>query len=596
METPAPCTTAPSTRPEGAANARSGTSERDDRWVVCTSSLIWGWTSSLVSGCADRPPSTWPRLLQRPAAPPPNSPGHLPGAFHAHQRPAPELLELQPLRGACDARLVERGVPPVRPPSSCCCSTRPAWPACPGRARSRAEARCARLEASAHLETPQLQLRALLFPSRRDCLRPAYPRYRKLEREPIAVHLSRHYSQRSPTAARQHPQASPLPFNRRRQRHRPPPAPLNISTIPRARSLRLTVQSGAAPPASADGRSGSCPPPSSGICLSSSPAAQLACASLNDRACEGPASQKEAQTCRPGQAASWRLSDCLPACPASATVRRGQEQESANQPTAAEFTGPRNRCCAAADLSRLSARISSCRKPAAARWQPPFAFPVERRFVHEGLALSLAAAYAPPSGRNNHRSVNDYGSSLLPTRGYPFAELVEPCHSEQRLVRQPAAIGSLDQSLRNSSPSLPPHRPGARLVAATASAQSQERRPTAASAPPCSIDVFERHENRATASCEQARPRADRQSRWNMRSSTLAPGNALRPAACCVGNSPAPARSPSAAVRAAATTTAMQQRIGPAERLRAPWWPEARRRERLTPIKPLQKAGHVLSP
>ncbi len=64
-----------------------------------------------------------------------------------------------------------------------------------------------------------------------------------------------------------------------------------------------------------------------------------------------------------------------------------------------------------------------------------FAYPLEGRFVHEGLGFLWAWRLARHRPSTITVSVNDYGLELLAPRGYPFAELLE-LHGEMLLDQQ----------------------------------------------------------------------------------------------------------------------------------------------------------------
>lgn len=86
-----------------------------------------------------------------------------------------------------------------------------------------------------------------------------------------------------------------------------------------------------------------------------------------------------------------------------------------------------------ADLSRLPRRdeflVEVCRSREGSHL---YAYPFEGRFVHEGLGFLWAWRLARQRPSTITVSVNDYGFELLAPRGYPFAELFE-LHGDELL-------------------------------------------------------------------------------------------------------------------------------------------------------------------
>ena len=77
-----------------------------------------------------------------------------------------------------------------------------------------------------------------------------------------------------------------------------------------------------------------------------------------------------------------------------------------------------------------------------------YAYPFEGRFVHEGLGFLWAWRLARHHPGTLTVSVNDYGFELLAPRGYPFAELVE-CQAEE-LLASDALEADLEQAINLS--------------------------------------------------------------------------------------------------------------------------------------------------
>jgi len=358
------------------------------RWVVCTSSLDLGVDFQPVERVVQiGSAKNLARLLQR-AGRSAHSPG---GTSQVLFMPtnALELLELSALRRGLDAGLVETRRPPVAPLdvllqhlTSLACG--------PG-FEPEQELRAVRSAWSfRHLDDASWQWCLRFLEQGGDCLG-AYPRYRKLEREPIDPPAAVIPSV-IPTAAASTPGEPPFRYkvgdNAIARLHR-----LNIGTITADRSVTVKVVRGASLGHVEESFVARLKPGNVFFFAGR----QLEFVRLREMTALVKASSKKARRCRPGQAGSWRSPICSPAtCAARCTVapRPWNRRIRPTQASTAPSYGPSNRCCAARPTSpAFPARISSWSKPAAAAMAATCSpFPSKGASCTKGWAFSGLAA------------------------------------------------------------------------------------------------------------------------------------------------------------------------------------------------------------
>ncbi|MCT0209998.1 MAG: DNA ligase-associated DEXH box helicase [Cyanobium sp.] len=402
------------------------------RWVVCTSSLDLGVDFQPVERVVQiGSAKNLARLLQRAGRS-----AHCPGGTSQvlfMPTNALELLEVSAMRRGLAAGLVERRRPPQAPldvllqhlttlacgpgfnPEHELATVRTAW-------------------SYRHLDEATWQWCLRFLEDGGDCLG-AYPRYRKLEREPLA-------SPAEPTALEGTLLAGAVPERTREaQDHAEAPFRyrvretaiarlhrLNIGTITASRSITVKVVRGATLGHVEEGFVSRLKPGDVFFFAGR----QLEFVRLRDMTALVKASTRKSTLVPAWGGGQMALSDLLSEHLRQEVDRCARALAASRDPEdAATLDTPELR--ALEPLLRRQHEVSALPRAheflveitRSREGSHLYAYPFEGRFVHEGLGFLWAGRLARLQAGTITVSVNDYGFELLAPRGYPFAELFE---------------------------------------------------------------------------------------------------------------------------------------------------------------------------
>ncbi|MCP9771692.1 ligase-associated DNA damage response DEXH box helicase [Synechococcus sp. Tobar12-5m-g] len=382
------------------------------RWVVCTSSLDLGVDFQPVERVVQiGSAKNLARLLQR-AGRSAHNPGGTSQVLFLPTN-ALELLEVSAMRRGLAEGLVEVRRPPVAPLdvllqhlTSLACG--------PGFEPERELAAVRSAWSFRSLSDGDWQWCIRFLEQGGDCLG-AYPRFRKLERDPVAAGPEAPFRYRisDPALARLHR--------------------LNIGTITADRAVTVKVVRGARLGQVEESFVARLKPGDVFFFAGR----QLEFVRLREMRALVKASTKKSRTVPAWAGGQMALSDLL-ASHLRREVHRCAEALASTDPSRAGLDNPELRALEPllrrqADLSRIPRLdqflVETCRSREGSHL---FAYPFEGRFVHEGLGFLWAGRLTRHRSSTITVSVNDYGFELLAPRGYPFAELIA-CHGEELL-------------------------------------------------------------------------------------------------------------------------------------------------------------------
>ncbi len=402
------------------------------RWVVCTSSLDLGVDFQPVERVVQiGSAKNLARLLQRAGRS-----AHCPGGTSQvlfMPTNALELLEVSAMRRGLAAGLVERRRPPQAPldvllqhlttlacgpgfePAQELASVRSAW-------------------SYRQLSDDDWHWCLRFLEHGGDCLG-AYPRYRKLEREPLAAPAGTTAVEGTPLAGavtertREPQDHAEAPFRYRVREtaiarlHR-----LNIGTITASRSITVKVVRGATLGHVEEGFVSRLKPGDVFFFAGR----QLEFVRLRDMTALVKASTRKSTLVPAWAGGQMALSDLLSEHLRQEVDRCARALAASRDPEdAATLDTPELR--ALEPLLRRQHEVSALPRAheflveisRSREGSHLYAYPFEGRFVHEGLGFLWAGRLARLQVGTITVSVNDYGFELLAPRGYPFAELFE---------------------------------------------------------------------------------------------------------------------------------------------------------------------------
>jgi ATP-dependent Lhr-like helicase len=387
----------------------AGVKEGSIRWVVCTSSLDLGVDFQPVERVVQiGSAKNLARLLQR-AGRSAHSPGGCSEVIFLPTN-ALELLEVSAMRRGLAAGLVEHRTPPQAPLdvllqhlTGLACG--------PGFDPEQEWAAVRSCWSYRSLSRDDWQWCLRFLEEGGDCLG-AYPRFRKLEREPVG-------GSRAATAAQGGADEAAAPGFRYRVRepaiarlHR-----LQIGTITADRAVTVRFVRGAVLGHVEEMFISRLKPGDTFFFAGRG----LEFVRLREMTAMVKASSRRSSTVPAWAGGQMALSDLL-----SRQLRLEVSRCAAGELDTAELRALAPLLDRQADLSRIPAPgellVEVCRSREGSHL---YAYPFEGRFVHEGLGFLWAWRLARLRRGTLTVSVNDYGFELLAPRGYPFAELFE---------------------------------------------------------------------------------------------------------------------------------------------------------------------------
>ncbi len=387
----------------------AGVKEGSIRWVVCTSSLDLGVDFQPVERVVQiGSAKNLARLLQR-AGRSAHSPGGCSEVIFLPTN-ALELLEVSAMRRGLAEGLVEHRTPPLAPLdvllqhlTGLACG--------PGFDPEQEWAAVRSCWSYRSLSRDDWQWCLRFLEEGGDCLG-AYPRFRKLEREPVG-------GSRDATAAQGGAEEAATPEFRYRVRepaiarlHR-----LQIGTITADRAVTVRFVRGAVLGHVEEMFISRLKPGDTFFFAGRG----LEFVRLREMTAMVKASSRRSTTVPAWAGGQMALSDLL-----SRQLRLEVSRCAAGELDTAELRALAPLLDRQADLSRIPAPgellVEVCRSREGSHL---YAYPFEGRFVHEGLGFLWAWRLARLRRGTLTVSVNDYGFELLAPRGYPFAELFE---------------------------------------------------------------------------------------------------------------------------------------------------------------------------